>query len=71
MQRERAALDNWKHQNVYVQEIDIGHQCTLVRWLLSRNIIEEISVIKASFCARGFNKLQDFPTDSPYCLRIG
>ena len=54
---KRGKLDKWKHQNVNVQEEDIGHQCTLVRWLLSRKIIAQKSVTKVRLCARGFKEL--------------
>ena len=29
------------------------------------------NITKARLCARGFEELQDFPTDSPCCSRIG
>ena len=29
------------------------------------------NITKARLCAGGFEELQDFPTDSSYCSRIG
>ena len=42
-----------------------------VRWLLSRSVKSEENITKARLCARGFEEVKDFPTDSPCCSRIG
>ena len=42
-----------------------------IRWVLSRKIKNGENVTKARPCARGFEEIKDFPTDSPCCSRIG
>ena len=42
-----------------------------VRWLLSRSVKSEENITKARLCARGFEEVKDFPTDSLCCSRIG
>ena len=40
-------------------------------WVISRKVVDRNNLIQARLCARGFEELQDFPTDSPCCSRIG
>ena len=47
------------------------HWTTSVRWVLSRKFVDGKTITKARLCARGFEEVQDFPTDSPCCSRIG
>ena len=63
-------LNNWKQQNVY-KEKDAGQQCISVRWVITRKIVNGENITKARLCARGFEEIQDFPKDSPFCSRIG
>ena len=62
-------LNSWKEQNVYLE--DSGQPCISVRWAISRKIADENNITKAKLCARGFEELQDFPTNSPCCSQIG
>ena len=39
--------------------------------VISRNIVDGKNITKARLYARGFEKLQDFPTYSPCCSRKG
>lgn len=39
--------------------------------MLSRKVKDGQSITKARFCARGFEKQKDIPTDTPCCSRIG
>ena len=64
-------LESWQKQNVYVAEDDIGQNCISVRWVISKKIVNGEHITKARLCARGFEEIQDFPTDSPCCSRIG
>ena len=64
-------LESWKKQEVYCEEEDIGQLCISVRWVLSRKIKKGEYVTKARLCARGFEEIKDFPTDSPCCSQIG
>ena len=42
-----------------------------MRWVISRKVVDGNNITKARLCARGFEELQDFPTDSPCCSQIG
>ena len=39
--------------------------------VISRSILDGKNITRARLYARGFEKLQDFPTDSPCCSRKG
>ena len=41
-----------------------------VRWVISRRVLDGSNITKARLSARGFEELNDFPTDSPCCSRI-
>ena len=42
-----------------------------MRWVISLKVVDGNNITKARLCAREFEELQDFPTDSPCCSRIG
>ena len=42
-----------------------------VRWVLKQKIIDGKLGTKARLCARGFEELQNFRTNSPTCSREG
>ena len=58
-------------QEVYREEEDMGQSSIWVRWVPSRKVKDGENIIKARLCARGFEEVKDFPTDSPCCSRIG
>ena len=59
-------LESWKSR-VY---IDIKNQpCISVRWVIKPKVIDGRLSTKAKLCARGFQELQNFHTDSPTCTR--
>ena len=64
-------LENWKRQEVYCDEKDIGQWCISVGWVLSHQIKNGGNVVKARLCARGFEEIKDFPINSPSCSQIG
>ena len=49
----------------------MGQSCISVRWVLSRKVRNGENITKARRCARGFEEVKYFATDSPYCSRIG
>ena len=71
MNAKLLELENWKIQEVYIEEENIGQHCLSVRWVLSRKFVDGKTITKARLCARGFEEVQDFPTVSPCCSRIG
>ena len=71
MKTKMAEFENWKKQEIYREEEDMGQLCISVRWVLSQKVKNGENIIKTRPCARGFEKVKDFPTDSPCCLRIG
>ena len=42
-----------------------------MRWVISKKVVDGGNFTRARLCARGFEELQDFPTDSPCCSQIG
>ena len=42
-----------------------------MRWVISRKVADGSNITKARVCARGFEELQDIPTNSPCCSTIG
>ena len=42
-----------------------------MRWGISRKVVDGRNITKARLCARRFEELQDFPTNSPCCSQIG
>ena len=71
MKAKMAELENWKKQEVYREEEDMGQWCISVRWVLSQKVKNGENITKARLCARGFEEVKDFPTDSPCCSNIG
>ena len=63
-------LESWRNRETYSEEDDLGQSCISVRWVLTRKFKNGESFIKARLCARGFEEMNDFPTDSPCCSRI-
>ena len=64
-------MDNWKEQNIYLEEEDSGQPCISVKWVTNRKVVDGSCITKARLCARGFEELQDFPNDSWCCSQIG
>ena len=54
-----------------LEEEDSGQPCISVRWVISRKVIDGSYITNVRLCAREFEELQDFPTISPCCSRIG
>ena len=57
-------MDNWKEQNIYLEEEDSGQPCISGKWVTNRKVVDGSCITKARLCARGFEELQDFPNDS-------
>ena len=57
-------MDNWKEQNIYLQEEDSGQPCISVKWVTNGKVVGGSCITKARLCVRGFEDLQDFPNDS-------
>ena len=71
MKAKMAELENWKKQEVYREEEGMGQWCISVRWVLSWKVKNGENITKARLCARGFEEVKDFPTDSPCCSNTG
>ena len=71
MEAKMTELGNWKRQEVYREEEDMGQSYISVRWVLSQKVKNGENITKARLCARDFGEVKDFPTDSPCCSRIG
>ena len=71
MLAKQKELNNWKTEKVYVE---IDNQCDqkpiTTRWVLTKKLIDSKIQTKARLCARGFEEIQDFRTDSPCCSRV-
>ena len=55
----------------YLEEEDSEQPCISVRRVISTKVVDGKNITKTRLCARGFEELQDFPTDSPCCSQIG
>ena len=64
-------LNSWREQNAYEEVPNEGQQTISVRWVIKTKIIDRQYSAKARLCARGFEELQCFQTDSPTCSREG
>ena len=63
-------LATWKSEGVYDEVSDEGQSCISVRWVINeKEGPNKETVTKARLCARGFEEVQDFRTDSPTCKR--
>ena len=62
-------LESWKKNDVYEEVDDEGQHCVSVRWVLIPKMIEGKLQTKARLCARGFEEILTFRTDSPTCMR--
>ena len=60
-------LNNWKEQNIYLEEEDSGQPCISIKWVINRKVVDRSCITKARLCARGFEELQDFLNDSWCC----
>ena len=56
-------LENWKKQEVYREEKDMGQSCISFRWVLSRKVKNGENITKERPCARGFEEVKDSPTE--------
>ena len=61
MKAKITELENWKKQEVYREEEDMGQSCISVRWVLSQKVKNGENITKAKLCLRGFEKVKDFP----------
>ena len=52
MEAKMAELGNWKKQNVYREEEDMGQSCISVRWVFSRKVKNGQNITKARLFAR-------------------
>ena len=71
LEAKTKELQQWKKENVFIEEEDQGQACISLRWVLREKIINDKKSIKARLCARGFEEEQNFRTDSPTCSREG
>ena len=60
---------SWREQGIYEDVKDMGQSCITTRWVLKTKMVNGQETVKARLCARGFQELQDFHTDSPTCSR--
>ena len=61
-------LVSWREQDAYEEVEDMGQSCITTRWILKTNMVNGQETVKARLCARGFQELQDFLTESSTCL---
>ena len=54
---------------MYEEIVDNGQDSMSVRWVVTSKLVDEKVVCKARLCARGFEEIQTFRTDSPTCSR--
>ena len=66
---KKAELENWTSNGVYEEVEDTGQDSMSVRWVISSKVVDDKVVCKARLCARGFEEIQTFRTDSPTCSR--
>ena len=66
---KKAELENWMSNDVYGEVVDKGQDSMSVRWVVTSKLVEDKVVCKARLCARGFEEIQPFRTDSPTCSR--
>ena len=69
VQAKERELQSWKSQKVYEEISDNGQSTISVRWVLKPKIIDGRMSTKARLCARGFEEIEKFQTDSPTCSR--
>ena len=63
-------LESWRKREAYSKEEDLGQSCISVRWVITQKFKNGESFIKARLCTRGFEEMNNFPTDTPCCSRI-
>ena len=66
---KKSELDSWKKHQVYDEVENTGQKCISVRWVITPKLKNGQLYTKARLCARGFEELSDFRTDSPTCMR--
>ena len=64
-------LNSWREQNVYEEVPNKGQQTISVRWAIKPKITNGQHSTKTRLCARGFEELHCFQTDSPTYSRDG
>lgn len=66
---KQTELENWKRNNVFVEEKDEGQKCISTRWVCTLKKTQVDIVPKARLVARGFEEIniQELPKDSPTC----
>ena len=62
-------LENWKKQEVYVEEDDINQSCISAKWVLSWKVKEGQSITKARLYTWRFKEPRNFPTISSIGVR--
>ena len=70
MKTKMTELENWKKQKVYSEEEDMEKSCISVRLVLSQKVKNGENITEVRYCARGFEEVKDFATDSPCCSKI-
>ena len=60
-------LVSWREQGIHEEVEDMGQSCITKRWVLKTKMVNGQETVKAQLCARGFQELQYFHTDSPAC----
>ena len=62
-------LANGREQGINENIEDMGQSFITPRWVLRTKMVNGKKTVKARLCARGFQELLDFCTDSPICSR--
>ena len=66
---KQRELESWKSREVYQEVKDNGQECLTVRWVITPKVINGKPSLKARLCAKGYQELKDFRTDSPTCAK--
>ena len=64
---KQRELQAWHSQEAFQEVPDHGQRCMSVHWVITPTVINGVPSTKARLCAKGFQEIQDFCTDSPMC----
>ena len=56
LKAQQDELDKWHEYKVYDQVDDLGQEAISTRWVLTEKVINDSTVVKAGFVARGFEE---------------
>ena len=64
--REKG-LQSWRSENIFDEIENNGQLIISVRWVLKQKLVDGKCSTKARLCARGFQEVESFKTESPTC----